>query len=196
MALNSATWSEALRLSPAEPGLSPLREFNANGVEHLSAGGWPDLTPTLILKAYGCKNVVHITRRGGESLFAQGVAKRLLNLDRDWSLLRTTPDAYDANWALNNSGDSEDMTSNWSYLYNVANIQSSYKKSLSAADAILCTDWNKFSITDGPTPMIEHAYRSPYTVNKNGGLIDASPMLTPQVDLASVDVLEYVGCLP
>lgn len=199
LALDEATWYEALRLSPAEPGLSALREFSSGRKTHLSAGGWPDLTPTLILKAYGCKNIVHITRRGGESLFAQGVAKRLLNLDRDWSLLRTTPESYNDNWVLNNLGDPSDLNSNWAQLYNVANDRSSYKKSLRTADAILCTDWNQFKITDGPSAMIAHAYSSPFYVNEDGGLFSESSLLQPQLNPKEQNPAgypEYVGCTP
>jgi hypothetical protein len=199
LALSEATWYEALRLSPAEPGLSALREFSSSRKTYLSAGGWPDLTPTLILKAYGCKNIVHITRRGGESLFAQGVAKRLLNLDRDWSLLRTTPESYDDNWVLNNLGDRSDLSSNWAQLYNVANDSSSYKKSLRMADAILCTDWNQFKITDGPSAMIAHAYISPFYVNKDGGLFAEEALLQPQLNPKEqhpAGYPEYIGCTP
>ncbi len=199
LALNEATWFEALRLSPAEPGLSALREFSSGRKTFLSAGGWPDLTPTLILKAYGCKNIVHITRRGGESLFAQGVAKRLLNLDRDWSVLRTTAESYEDNWVLNNVGDRSDLNSNWAKLYNVANDNSSYKKSLRMADAILCTDWNQFKITEGPSAMIAHAYTSPFYVNDDGGLIAENDLLQPQLNPKQQNPAgypEYVGCTP
>ncbi len=199
LALNEANWYEALRLSPAEPGLSALREFSAGRKTYLSAGGWPDLTPTLILKAYGCTNIVHITRRGGESLFAQGVAKRLLNLDRDWSLLRTTPETYQENWVLNNLGDGSDLNSNWARLYNVANDDSSYVKSLRTADAILCTDWNQFAITDGPSAMIAHAYTSPFYVNRDGGLYSQNNLLQPQFNPKENNPAgypEYVGCQP
>ncbi len=198
LALQQAPWFEALRLSPAEPGLSAFREFSVGDETYFSAGGWPDLTPTLILKAYGCTQIVHITRRGGESLFAQGVAKRLLNLDRDWSLLSTSPDAYQNNWTLNNVGDNSDLSSNWSELYNVANSTSSYKKSLATADAILCTDWNRFKITDGPSLMIEHAYRSPYYV-KDASVSTWTSVLQPQIQTQEQNPAgypEYVGCMP
>jgi hypothetical protein len=197
LALNEASWHEALRLSPAEPGLSALRPFASGGSQYLSAGGWPDLTPTLLLRAHGCKNIVHITRRGGESLFAQGVAKRLLNLERDWSLLRTTPEAYQENWVLNNLGDPSDLSSDWSNLYNLANDESSVQKSLREADAILCTDWNQFEITDGPSVMIDHAYRSPFYVKNDGGLFSQNSILQPQLDAKEMNPAgypEHVGC--
>ncbi len=199
LALNEAPWFEALRLSPAEPGLSPFRPFMSGKNAYLSAGGWPDLTPTLLLKAHGCKNIVHITRRGGESLFAQGVAKRLLNLDRDWSLLRTTPDVYQDNWVLNNLGDTSDTNSNWAQLYNMANSNSSLKKSLRTADAVLCTDWNQFEITNGPSAMITHAYESPFYVSKEGGLASERSILQPQLNPKETNPAgypEHVGCIP
>ncbi len=199
LALGEATWSEALRLSPAEPGLSALKEFKSQGERYLSAGGWPDLTPTLILKAYGCENVVHITRRGGESLFAQGVAKRLLNLNRDWDFLSTEPKNYEKNWVLNNQGDSSDVSSDWADLYNLANNKSSIRQSIAAADAVLCTNWNQFSITSGPAVMIDEAYRSPFYVNPDGGLAKYEDVLQPSLKVSQRNpdgYPEYVGCIP
>lgn len=197
LALNEASWSEALRLSPAEPGLSAIREFSFDSQKAYSVGGWPDLTPTLVLKAYGCEKIIHVTRRGGESLFAQGVAKRLLNLDRSWDLLRTTPDSYDKNWVLNNQGDPSDLTSQWAKLYNLANEKSSLRQSLGAADAILCTNWNAFDIKDGITGMIHDAYNSPFYVNPQGTLASEKDILQPVLDTQEMNAAgypEYVGC--
>ncbi len=59
----------------------------------VSAGGWSDLHPTLVLANLGCEKIVYVTRTGDESGFAIGVAKllgmnaadqdALYNLDED-----------------------------------------------------------------------------------------------------------------
>ncbi|MBX3022054.1 MAG: hypothetical protein KF799_10290 [Bdellovibrionales bacterium] len=209
LALGRAPWAEILGLSPAEPGLSPLRAFSHGKQNFVSAGGWSDLHPVKVLKAAGCESVVYITRRGGESLFAQGVAKRLLSIDpqdvtgtdtsfgRKWDMLRTKPKAdADRNWILNNQGDTSDMTSLWSRLYNVANPQSSLRQSLAAADAILCTDWNSFALVQGPREMISDAYTSPYFVPAGSRLASRSA-LTPRLDSSQQHAdgyYKYVGC--
>lgn len=208
-ALGSASWSEALRLSPAEPGLSPLKPFAHGKEDFYSAGGWSDLHPVKVLKAAGCSSVVYLTRRGGESLFAQGVAKRLLSVDpldltgtdtsfgRKWDLLRTRPKAdADRNWIANNNGDTSDMTSLWSGLYNMANPNSSIRKSLDEADAILCTDWNAFQIKNGPHEMISDSYLAPYFVRRNSNLKQSS-RLSPRIDTSERHADGYpkfVGC--
>lgn len=166
LALGSASWKQVLSLSPAEPGLSPIKKFSANGKIFYSAGGWADLHPITVLKASGCENIVYLTRQGGESLFAQGVAKRLLNLDRDWSLLTTsTAEEAAANHKLNNSGDATaDPQSLWSKLYNLANPNSSINYSLSQASAVLCTNWDAFDVGKDLVGLIEDSYRSPYWI--------------------------------
>ncbi|OQW53431.1 MAG: hypothetical protein A4S09_07465 [Proteobacteria bacterium SG_bin7] len=165
-------WLEVLRASPAEPGLANLQPMKVNGKEAFSAGGWSDLHPVLVLKATGvCQNVVYVTRQGGESLFAQGIAKRLLNLDRKWEFLSTKDKTTkEKNAQLNDVGDVGDKKSLWSRLYNLANPLSSFKKSLSKADAVLCTNWNDFDVRNQLDELVEDSYRSELSkfVNKPG----------------------------
>jgi hypothetical protein len=113
--LGVTTWRSALSMSPAEPGLSRAIEIDADQV---SAGGWSDLQPVLVLKNMGCDQVVYLTRRGGESGFAQGVA----------ALLGIDPDTATA-------------------LYDLTEPTSGFSQSLGAADGVWCTDWNTFSGT-------------------------------------------------
>lgn len=186
LALGSATWKQVLSLSPAEPGLSPIKKFSANGKTYYSAGGWSDLHPVSVLKASGCENIVYITRQGGESLFAQGVAKRLLNLDRDWTLLTTsTPEESAANHKLNNAGDpTADPKGLWSKLYNLANPASSINNSLSQASAVLCTNWDAFDVAKDLVGLVEDSYRSPYWVApaaKNSFLSPLGESMTNQL---------------
>ncbi len=176
--LGSAPWLTALSLSPAEPGLArwkPFRMAGKAGEEKIfSAGGWSDLHPVAFLKAAGCDSVIYVTRAGGESLFGQGVAKRMLGYDRPWGKLSTLPENYDSNWKMNRIGDPGDQQSLWSSLYNLANPSSSFNRALSYADLTLCTDWDRFVLKkDGVGPMIVEAYHAPFYLNN------------PQTSLAS-----------
>lgn len=165
LALGETDWKTVLSLSPAEPGLSPLKIFEAGGERFVSAGGWSDLHPVAVLKAAGCANVVYLTRRGGESIFAQGVAKRLFGFERSWDVLKTTtPEDARRNGEINVRGDSADMTSLWSRLYNMANPQSSIRRSLEKADAVLCTNWNDFDAKKDLPGLVEDSYRSSYVI--------------------------------
>lgn len=205
--LGTATWKTALSLSPAEPGLSPMLEFKTDKASLISAGGWSDLHPVVILKATGCENVVYLNRRGGESMFAQGVAKRLFNFDRSWDLLKTQPskpsdpqDIGKINGVLNNQGDMNDMTSLWSQLYNMANPNSSYNRALKEVDAVLCTDWNDFDSfkKDGISLMIDNAYKSAYYVSLTSDLFkrsDLAPRLNPSEQNPN-GYPAHIGCHP
>ena len=121
MSLGSATWRTALSYSPAEPGLTRALELPVgdDGVRNISAGGWSDLHPTLVLRNMGCDNVVYVTRTDGElGGFADGVAT-LLGMDED-----TGKKLYDL-------GQDSALT-----------------RSIAEADAVWCTNWNDISATD------------------------------------------------
>ena len=168
MALGEATWREVLRFSPAEPGLASLQRMKIKGEPVYSAGGWSDLHPVLVLKAAGCENVIYVTRRGGESLFGQGVAKRLLNLTRSWEVLRTSdPKILNRNHKLNDIGDAKDLVSSWGLLYNVANPQSSFMKSVATADAVLCTDWDRWDVKSQLAELVNESYKASYILNSS-----------------------------
>jgi hypothetical protein len=164
IALGSQSWFEALATSPAEPGLSNLVDLNQNII---SAGGWSDLHPTLVLRAYGCQDIVYLTRRGGESLFAQGVMKKLTNIEGfhwgDWSRLSAQQRSQKNAW-----GDSRDTgayASLWSRLYNMANPQSSIRKSMMAATTVVCSNWDSFDSKKEMNALIEDAFRAPWLTN-------------------------------
>ncbi|MBY0315130.1 MAG: hypothetical protein K2Q26_06400 [Bdellovibrionales bacterium] len=192
LSLGPAPWKVALGLSPAEPGLSPLKRFTTQRGERLiSAGGWSDLHPVIVLKAAGCQDVIYVTRRGGESLFAQGVAKRLLGADerwlKGWEELATPSEGVD-----------DDRTSLWSSLYNIANPKSSFQRALQGATAILCTDWNSFDVKSQMSPMISESYQSPYFVThqKSGSQFEnLIPRLNPKEQHEN-GYPRYVGCFP
>ncbi|MBT8495601.1 MAG: hypothetical protein KJO07_21315 [Deltaproteobacteria bacterium] len=114
--LGNATWREALSYSPAEPGLARALELGDGTV---SAGGWSDLHPTLVLKNMGCKKVVYVTRVGDDSGFSLGVARHFGLSDRDFE-----------------------------NLYDLDNPESSYSLSIAEADAVWCTNWNDIAATD------------------------------------------------
>lgn len=175
MALGQASWKTILGLSPAEPGLASMQAFLHNGKTLISAGGWSDLHPVMILRAAGCKNVIYVTRRGGESPFAQGVARRL------FSTKENDPAAEEI---LNK-------------LYSMDNPRSSMRQSLDQADAVLCTDWNRFLIKDGIKEMIRDSYRaSPYFVRNASAFAGAPliPQLNPRDTTPTDGKLTYEGC--
>ena len=115
LSLGTATWGEALSFSPAEPGLARALEIDGT---HVSAGGWSDLHPTLVLANLGCEETVYVTRRGDESGFATGVAMQL---------------------GMDAAGGTA--------LYDL-DADSSFTASIAEADAVWCTDWNAQSPTD------------------------------------------------
>ncbi len=120
LSLGTASWGEALSYSPAEPGLARALELpdDAYGAAQVSAGGWSDLAPTLVLANLGCEEIVYVTRRGDESNFATGIA---------------------AEFGMDDAGRTA--------LYDL-DADSSYARSLEEADAVWCTDWNNQSATD------------------------------------------------
>lgn len=158
LALGNASWQEVLSLSPAEPGLSSFQEFTTEqGQNYISAGGWSDLHPVLVLKAAGCQDVVYITRTGSESLFAQGMAKRLFG------------------WEKNSNADQ----ASWSALYDLTNPKSSYRQSLAQASAVLCSNWDAFEVPQAIVPLIDDSYRSPFVLNSAQGAVKAlAPILS------------------
>ena len=129
--LGSPAWREALAFSPAEPGLARALELPDGRV---SAGGWSDLHPTLVLRNMGCDQVIYVTRRGQESGFAMGVAG-LLGMDADQS----------------------------SALYDLSSRSSAYSISVAEAEGVWCTDWNNQSATD-LVGVEADAYNAPFEV--------------------------------
>lgn len=114
--LGQVTWDEILSLSPAEPGLARFKEIpNSTDV---SAGGWADLHPMLALRSAGCEKIVYLTRQGGDSNFAQGIAREL----------GVEGAEHDALYALNQD--------------------SAFSRSIKNADAVYCTDWNTVGTKD------------------------------------------------
>lgn len=108
LALRGLTWRQAIRLSPAEPGLARALEIDG---ELVSAGGWPDLHPVLALKNAGCDEVVYVTRQGEVSDFALGMAnlmnagdddlRGLYDLDAPESAFVRSLEESDAVWCTN-----------------------------------------------------------------------------------------------
>jgi hypothetical protein len=126
--LGNAPWREILAASPAEPGLSRFVELPDG---RLSAGGWSDLAPALVLKNLGCEQVIYVTREGDESSFASTIGK--------------------------NAGMSE---SDWRNLYDLGNDASSFARSLAAADGVWCTNWSAFSNAQ-MSAMVLDAFNAP-----------------------------------
>jgi hypothetical protein len=206
-ALGSAAWLEALRSSPAEPGLASLQEISSPTGTVISAGGWSDLHPGALLKAHGCETTVYLTRRGGESLFAQGVAKRLLGIDEvPWEQISTSEPSKAATVLRNNQGIPNATPSIWNSLYNLGNPESSYNTALKVFDAVVCTDWNKFNVQDkgAVADMIAESYTAPLAIsNMKSGVGKTAKSLgwetVTHTDNAVDQQLGYrpfAGCLP
>jgi len=212
--LGEASWSEVLSLSPAEPGLAPLQTFTTTDKKELiSLGGWSDLLPIPVLKFMGCQNVVYVTRQGGESLFAQGVAKRIFSFPEiEWKDLdpeKSTPNnktlLHNNLGRLKNQSEDSVYKGLWSKMFNLANPESSFNISLSAADAIICTNWNSYDIKKDFRAMINESYQAPIYNPSNLELIGlkSNPKLILKEDnILSPDVVEgfqvprYAGCIP
>lgn len=179
--LGGATWFEVLATSPAEPGLASVQEIPTNITREqvlaavgggaatrwdklatrpalLSAGGWSDLHPTGVLKAAGCEHVVYLTRRDGDAIFGQQVFIRLAGLTKIIPFWDKIGDHNNDGWKV----DGEVAYTPWNALYNLGNPESSFNRALRNADAVYCTDWNRYKVFGGEMgPMVTEAYTSP-----------------------------------
>ncbi len=154
------------------PSLKAIPWFNENnptkGVipfrsDILSAGGWSDLHPTLVLKASGCEDTVYLTRQGGESVFGQQIFIRLTGYTDTipfWTEIRE----HNRDGWTNLSPEVE--ASPWNKLYNLMNPTSSFNKSIKTASAVYCTNWDKYYVFKGEVDqVVEDAYYAPIFVN-------------------------------
>jgi hypothetical protein len=200
MSLGHTTWREALGFSGNEPGLGAFTTFSQDGEEMAAIGGWSDLHPTLVLKASGCEKVIYVTRRGGDTIFGQGLAKRIFGFDNiAWESL--DPYSKDPNIKIyNNNGREVSTNSLWDDMYNLANPNSSFAFSLSEADAVVCTNWNGFDVTKELEPLITDSYRAPIY---NPGELTISGLKKVSVISQAENVISpetgyylYSGCIP
>jgi hypothetical protein len=182
LALESANWFEVLSLSPAEPGLANIQNLIRNSSresvlseltkdyqnrwtdlqphqKYVSAGGWSDLHPTLILKAYGCENIVYLTRQNGESIFGQTVFIRLTGTQNQIPFWKELSLNNNQGWDVKGT---EAEHTPWNQLYNLGNKESSFNRSLNETDAVYCTDWNSFDVFHGEMDsMLRDSYEAP-----------------------------------
>lgn len=138
-------------------GTVPFRE----GI--YSAGGWSDLHPTLVLKASGCEDIVYVTRQGGESVFGQQIFIRLTGYTDKISFWKDIKAGNRKGWE---DLTSEEENSPWNKLYNLKNPNSSFNKSIETANAVYCTNWDKFNVLGGEVNQTQtDAYHAPVFVN-------------------------------
>lgn len=139
-------------------GLIPFRK------DLLSAGGWSDLHPTLVLKASGCQEVVYVTRQGGDSVFAQQIFIRLSGDTQNLPFWKDIRDNNRKGWTdLSAAGENTP----WNRLYNLGNAESSYSRSIKAADAIYCTDWDAYDLFSGQISELQKdAWQAPIFFNQ------------------------------
>lgn len=127
----------------ASPAEPGLSRFVALPDGRYSAGGWSDLAPVLVLKNLGCQHVVYVTRQGDESKFAARVAKNATMSETDWS-----------------------------ELYDLGNEASSYARSVAAADAVWCTNWDGFSDSQMSAEVLD-AYNAPFETRASFSRVSA-----------------------
>lgn len=203
LSLGSASWLTALSTSPAEPGLARILPIK-NRADILSAGGWDDLHPTLVLKAVGCKNIIYVTRRGGDSMFGQGVVRKLTRIGgfdwKEWEGL-----SAEQKREKNARGDKDDVGRNasaWSKLYNLANPDSSFSRSLKLADSVWCTNWDQQGLDNGMPKLIADGYNAPLYNGSNNKFFKSgmssseynSQLITNRDTNNSS--FEFAGCIP
>ncbi|MFT6630979.1 MAG: hypothetical protein ACJAS4_000925 [Bacteriovoracaceae bacterium] len=151
--LNAISWFD--EANPTT-GTVPFRE------NIYSAGGWSDLHPTLVLKASGCEDIVYVTRQGGESVFGQQIFIRLTGYTDKIRFWKDIKSGNRKGW-----GDltEEEENSPWNKLYNLKNPNSSFNQSIKTADAVYCTNWDKFNTFKGEVPQtLTDAFYAPVFV--------------------------------
>lgn len=121
---SNSTWRDALRTSPAEPGLSRAVSISDT---RLSVGGWSDLHPVQVLKAAGCEQVIYVTRRPGETQFI--VSQTPIDKSR-------RPHGIAELLGLTEQGRKD--------IYDLTQPESGFSRALKQAGAVWCTDWNRF----------------------------------------------------
>ncbi|RYZ63880.1 MAG: hypothetical protein EOP09_16915 [Proteobacteria bacterium] len=129
-----------------------------------------------VLKAAGCDDVVYVTRKGGDAQFSQEIGKRVFRQEG-------------VNWDVM-----------WKKMYDLSNPMSSFSKSLSEATAVVCTDWDAFTLPDGWDAMIKDGYQAPIYSAK---WLTQTPFANPRVIRTtdntlnrSTGVYSYAGCIP
>jgi len=195
LSLGEANWFEVLASSPAEPGLANFQKIMtatdsmsiskelkkghmtrwdelSYRKDMISAGGWSDLQPTLVLRAHGCENIMYLTLRDGPSLFGQQVFIRLANLTDKVTFWTKLGDHNKQGWDLNVKKNSSAKNTDWDKLYNIKNKNSSHNRSVQEADAAYCTNWNAFNLLKGELNGLWYdAYNSP-VILKDGAPLD------------------------
>ena len=204
MALGDASWLDALSTSPAEPGLARILPIN-NRNDLLSAGGWNDLHPTLVLRALGCKNIIYVTRRGGDSMFGQGVIRKLTRMGgfnwKEWEGL-STAEKRQKN-AMGDRNDVGEKASSWSKLFNLSNPKSSFSRSLVLSDAVWCTNWDSLNLKQGMDALVNDGFsgllynRSDSSFFKESDTLSLEEYESQLLEVSSPrsNPYEFSGCL-
>ena len=176
------SWKEILSISPAEPGLASIQPISKNGrvaKTVLSAGGWADLGPTNMLKGLGCKKVVFIHSQKTEDVltFDGSMAK----------LLGASKERIDQLYSLGKGHEN-----------------SSYQKSIEAADAIVCTNWSDIELDDRKgenpfTPIVIDSHFAPIVsddpeLSKSGAVTSSADFLASKASRGVGGVLKK-GCI-
>jgi hypothetical protein len=173
----------------------------------ISAGGWSDLHPTLVLKAAGCEHVAYLTRQDGDAVFGQQVFIRLIGETGKIPQWGNIGDNNNKGWKVDGTPAAD---THWNKIYNLGNRNSSFQRSLREADAVYCTNWNRFNIfKEQMWPMVEDAYASPVFLapgapkelqvnpgNSSGNAVNFYPGCIPHRPAAASDGEAVNGEMP
>jgi len=155
-----------------------------------SVGGWSDLSPVLVLKASGCKEVLYNTRQGGSSVFGQQIFIRLTGYTDKISFWKDLKKKNRSGWRYLTGAE---RNSPWNRIHNLANPNSSYNLSIREADVIYCTDWDKFEVFKKEIPQtLKDAYHAPLFFKDESTASEYSF----GGDSAGKSVDGFPGCIP
>lgn len=164
-------FKKVLGVFPTSRALQWFDEVNPkNGIlpfrpNMLSAGGWSDLHPTIVLKASGCQDVLFVTRQGGDSVFGQQIFIRLTGATKQIPFWKEIRQNNRQGW-MNLSIDAEATA--WNRIYNLGNPDSSYSRSIKTAQAIFCTNWDGHDLFSGELKSLQRdAWEAPIFINND-----------------------------
>ncbi len=156
----------------------------------LSAGGWSDLHPTIVLKASGCQEVLFVTRQGGDSVFAQQIFIRLTGDTKKITFWKDIRQNNRQGWKDLSAEANETA---WNRIFNLGNPDSSYSRSITTASAVYCTNWDAHDLFSGELKSLERdAWEAPIFFNHDGD--QSNYLFAGSSDGKSTD--NYPGCIP
>ena len=135
--LPNRTWRHALRRVLAEPGAAPAKvEKRINGTKYVTLGGWIDHNASIYLKNNHCDQIVWVTKKYSAYSLVKPLVDLLLKPDSEF--LRKVYDPRNKNGVTAN------------------------RRNLT--DAVVCTDWDRYTELDYQE-LIGEGYNAPIITN-------------------------------